>query len=105
VHNPIVIGYSFVRIPLSLQSVLIPSAEIPYKYIPRPPSIVSHNKPPLSSEKLSNLDLLAMADKAVVSYGTNFDNIPSDDSKAFVLAQPKPLTVVPPKPLAVVPPK
>jgi len=43
--------------------------------------------------KLSNLDLLAMADQAV------------DNSKALVLAQPKPLVVVPPKPLAVVPPK
>ena len=46
-----------------------------------------------------------MADKAIVSYGTNFNNIPSNDSKALVLAQPKPLAVVPPKPLTVVPPK
>jgi len=44
-----------------------------------------------------------MADKAVVSYGADFNNIPSDNSKALVLAQPKPLAVVPPKPLAVVP--
>jgi len=46
-----------------------------------------------------------MAENAVVSYGTDFDNIPSDDSKALVLAQPKPLAVVPPKPLTIVPPK
>jgi len=46
-----------------------------------------------------------MADKAIVSYGADFNNIPSDDSEALVLTQPKPLVVVPPKPLAVVPPK
>jgi len=44
-----------------------------------------------------------MADKTVVSYGVDFDNIPSDDSKALVLAQPKPLAVVPPKHVATVP--
>ena len=44
-----------------------------------------------------------MADKAIVSYGTDFNNIPYDDSKALVLVQPKPLVVVPPKPLVVVP--
>ena len=44
-----------------------------------------------------------MAVKAVVSYSVDFDNIPSDDSKALVLALPKPLTIVPPKPLAIVP--
>ena len=92
-HTPIVIGYSSVRIPQSLESVLITSCENPYKYIPRPSSIISHNQPPLSPKKLSSLDLLVMADQAV------------DDSKALVIAQPKPLTVVPPKPLAVVPPE
>jgi len=46
-----------------------------------------------------------MADKAVVSYGADFNNIPSDDSKALILAQLKPLAVMPPKPLAIVPPK
>jgi len=65
----------------------------PYKYVPRPSSIVSHNQPPLFPEKLPKLDLVAMADKAV------------DNSKALVLAQSKPLAVVPPKPLAIVPPK
>jgi len=44
-----------------------------------------------------------MVDKAVISHGTDFNNIPSDDSKALVLAQPKPLAIVPPKPLDVVP--
>jgi len=62
------------------------SPKNPYKYVPRPSSIASHNQPPLSSEKLSNLDLVAMADKIVLSYGMDFNNIPSDDSKALVLA-------------------
>ena len=65
VHNPVIIGYSFVRISQSLESIHIMSFENPYKYVPRPSSIVSHNQPPLSPAKLSILDLLAMADKAV----------------------------------------
>jgi hypothetical protein len=44
-----------------------------------------------------------MADKVVVSYDADFNNIPSDDSKALVLVQPKPLVVVPPKQVATVP--
>jgi hypothetical protein len=44
-----------------------------------------------------------MADKAIVSYGTDFNNIPYDDSKALVLVQPKPLVVVPLKQVATVP--
>jgi len=46
-----------------------------------------------------------MADNVVISYGTDFNNIPSDDSKDLVLAQLKPLAVVPPKALTIVPPK
>ena len=46
-----------------------------------------------------------MVGKAIISYGMDFNNIPSDDLKALVLAQPKPLAVVPPKPLVIVPPK
>jgi len=44
-----------------------------------------------------------MADKVVVSHGADFNNIPSNDSKALILAQPKPLAVVPPKHVATVP--
>jgi len=44
-----------------------------------------------------------MAVKAVVSHGADFDNIPSDDLKALVLAQPKPLTLVLPKHVTTVP--
>jgi len=44
-----------------------------------------------------------MVDNAIISYGMDFNNIPSDDSKALVLAQPKPLAIVSPNPLVVVP--
>ena len=70
----------------SLGFFLILSPENPYKYVPRPPSIVSHKQPPRSSEKLSNLNLLAMADKAIISYSADFNNIPNDDSKALILS-------------------
>jgi len=44
-----------------------------------------------------------MADEAIISYAANFDDIPSVDSKALVVAQSKPLAIVPSKHLATVP--
>jgi hypothetical protein len=44
-----------------------------------------------------------MVGKAIISYGMDFNNIPSDDLKALVLAQLKPHAIVPPKQVAMVP--